>query len=170
MLHKKTRKNSISKNSSTQSLSTPKKDGYYMPSEFEKQSATWLGWPSNPGTFRLKGAQLAIEQCARIISKYQIVHIVAQPSVWEEAYERFKDVPNIFVDELDSDDNWLRDIAPTFLIKPVGKNRLMRSVGWKFNGWGNPKTIEHDKDALVAVKISGFLSVPITSLLISEYG
>ena len=161
MLHKKTPKNSISKNNSTQSLSTPKKDGYYMPSEFEKQTATWLGWPSNSGTFRLKGAQLAIEQCARIISKYQIVHIVAQPSVWEEAYERFKGCPNIFVDELDSDDNWLRDIAPTFLIKPVGKNRFMRSVGWKFNGWGNPKTIEHDKDALVAVKISGFLSVPI---------
>ena len=37
----------------------------------------------------------------------------------------------------------------------------MRSVGWKFNGWGNPKTIAHEKDALVAVKISGFLSVPI---------
>jgi agmatine deiminase len=131
MLHKKTRKNSITKNNSTQRLSTPKKDGYYMPSEFEKQSATWLGWPSNPGTFRLKGAQRAIEEVARIISKYQIVHIVAQPSAWEEAYECFKDCANIFVNEVDSNDNWLRDIAPTFLIKPV------------------------------AVKISGFLSVPI---------
>lgn len=31
-------------------FTNPKKDGYYMPSEFDVQSSTWLGWPSNKGT------------------------------------------------------------------------------------------------------------------------
>lgn len=137
-------------------LHTPKKDGYYMPAEFDKQSATWLGWPSNPGTFRIKPAQLAIENVARVISKYQPVHIVVPSNLWQEAYERFKECKNIYVTEVDSDDDWLRDIAPTFLIN--GKS--LRSVGWKFNGWGKPKEIEHEKDALVALKISNSLAIP----------
>ena len=160
MTYTKTRKIFTKTILQNNSLTTPKKDGYYMPAEFEKQVATWLGWPSNPGTFRLKQAQLTIEKVAHIISKYQIVYIVTSPSTWYEAYNRFKNYKNIFVTEVDSDDNWLRDIAPTFLVKNVGKNRYLRSVGWKFNGWGKPKEINHDKDALVSIKISNFLAVP----------
>lgn len=156
----KTRKKYIKDFYQKNSFTTPKKDGYYMPAEFERQSATWLGWPSNYGTFRVKPAQLVIENVARIISQSQPVHIVAPPSEWEDAYERFKDCNNIFVSEIESDDNWLRDIAPTFIIKRNNKNIYLRSVGWKFNGWGKPKEIEHEKDALVALKISNTLTVP----------
>ena len=138
----------------------PKKDGFYMPAEFEKQDSTWIGWPSNSGTFRLKQAQLVIEQVARIISKYQKVRIVTDHSNWEHAYEVFKDCKNIFVTELITNDNWMRDIAPTFLIKHVGKSILLRSVGWKFDGWGHPSEIKHDLDALAALKISNMLAVP----------
>lgn len=137
---------------------TPRSDGYHMPSEMEPQQATWLGWPSNPGTFRLGPAQLAIATVARLISKYQDVHIVAPPSTWAKAVEYFKDDENIFVTEVVSDDGWLRDIAPTFLIKNIGNRRDMRALGWKFNGWGKPREIKHDLDALVAFKISNFLS------------
>ena len=76
MTYTKTRKIFTKTILQNNSLTTPKKDGYYMPAEFEKQVATWLGWPSNPGTFRLKQAQLTIEKVAHIISKYQIVYIV----------------------------------------------------------------------------------------------
>ena len=99
---------------------TPRSDGYHMPSEMEPQQATWLGWPSNPGTFRLGPAQLAIATVAHLISKYQDVHIVAPPSTWAKAVEYFKDDENIFVTEVVSDDGWLRDIAPTFIIKNIG--------------------------------------------------
>jgi agmatine deiminase len=138
--------------------STPMSDGYRMPSEFEPQQATWLGWPSNSGTFDLGPAQLAIATAARFICKYQDVHIVAPPSEWAKAVEHFKNDENIFVTEVLSDDGWLRDIAPTFLVKDIGSRRDMRALGWKFNGWGKPKIIKHDLDALVAFKISNFLS------------
>ena len=155
----KTRKNSI-KRCINSSLKTPTKDGFYMPAEFEKQEASWIGLPSNPGTFRLNPAQKVLEQVARIIAKYQKVHLVVQPSSWEHAYELFKDCKNIFVTEVNTNDNWLRDIAPTFLTKNVGKEIYLRSVGWKFNGWGHPKEILHDLDALTALKISNNLAIP----------
>ena len=131
-----------------------------MPAEFQKQEATWLGFPSNPGTFRLIPAQKVIKAVADIISKYQKVYIVVQSSMWEHACETFKNCKNIFVVEVNTNDNWLRDIAPTFLIKNVNNEIYLRSVGWKFNGWGNPKEIEHNLDALTALKISNTLSIP----------
>jgi agmatine deiminase len=155
----KTRKNYI-KHCINIDVKTPIKDGFRMPAEFERQEATWLGWPSNPGTFRIHPAQSVIEKVARHIAKYQKVHVVVQPSTWENAYDLFKDCKNIFVTELNTDDSWLRDIAPTFLTKNVGKNTYLRSVGWNFNGWGHPKEIKHDLDALAALKITNTLAIP----------
>lgn len=140
-------------------FTNPKKDGYYMPSEFDVQSSTWLGWPSNKGTFRVKKSQLVIEQVARIISKYQKVHIVAPPSTWKNAVNLFQNDSNIFVTEVVNDDSWLRDTAPTFLVKDFGNQKYLRGLGWKFNGWGKPKEIKHDEDALVSLKISNMLSI-----------
>uniref|UniRef100_A0A6C0HYD7 Agmatine deiminase n=1 Tax=viral metagenome TaxID=1070528 RepID=A0A6C0HYD7_9ZZZZ len=159
----KTNKNKTNKTrkirQTSTSLTTPKKDGYYMPAEFETQQATWLGWPSNSGTFRIKQARLVIEKVARIISKYQKVYIAAPPADWYKAVELFKNNKNIFVIEIVNNDAWLRDIAPTFLVKKNGKIKL-RGLGWKFNGWGKPKEIKHDQDALVSMKISNILSIP----------
>jgi agmatine deiminase len=141
------------------SLTYPQKDGFYMPSELYPQAATWLGWPSNKGTFNLKRAQLVIEKVARIISKYQKVYIVAPPHTWKNAVDLFKDDNNIFVVEILNNDAWLRDIAPTFLIKKSGKNIYLRGLGWQFNGWGKPHIIDFEQDALVSLKISKMLSI-----------
>jgi len=152
----KTRKN----RSKSISITNPKKDGFYMPSEFDTQKATWLGWPSNPGTFNLKKAQIVIEKVARYICKYQRVYIVASPSTWKSAVDLFNNDNNIFVVEIVNDDTWLRDIAPTFLIKNSGKNTYLRGLGWKFNGWGKPNIIDFEQDALVSWKISNVLAIP----------
>lgn len=141
-------------------ITNPIKDGFYMPSEFTTQNATWLGWPSNPGTFNLKKAQLVIENVARAISKYQRVYIVAPPSTWKHTVDLFNNDNNIFVVEVVDDDSWLRDIAPTFLVKNVGKTTYLRGLGWKFNGWGKSHIIKHDQDALVSLKICNMLAIP----------
>jgi agmatine deiminase len=121
----KTRKN----RTGTLSITNPKKDGFYMPSEFNTQAATWLGWPSNPGTFNIKKAQLAIENVARAISKYQRVYIVAPPSTWKHTVDLFNNDSNIFVVEVLDNDSWLRDIAPTFLDKNSGKTTYLIGLG-----------------------------------------
>jgi agmatine deiminase len=131
-----------------------------MPSEFETQKATWLGWPSNPGTFNIIKAQLAIEKVARAISKYQRVYIAAPPSTWKRAVDLFNNDSNIYIVEVVDNDSWLRDIAPTFLVKNSGKNTYLRGLGWKFNGWGKPNVINFEQDALVSLKISNMLAIP----------
>jgi hypothetical protein len=42
-------------------------------------------------------------------------------------------VPNIRVVELSSDDAWVRDSGPTFVINDHGE---VRGVNWDFNAWG----------------------------------
>jgi agmatine deiminase len=51
----------------------------------------------------------------------------------------------------------MRDVAPTFLSDKS-------AISWKFTGWGHPRTIAHDKDALVAVKICNTLAYPCKRL------
>ena len=41
--------------------------------------------------------------------------------------------PSIRVVELSSDDAWMRDIGPTFLVDGRGG---VRGVDWRFNAWG----------------------------------
>lgn len=84
---------------------------------------------------------------------------MAPPSTWKNAVNLFQNDSNIFVTEVVNDDSWLRDTAPTFLVKDFGNQRYLRGLGWKFNGWGKPKEIKHDEDALVSLKISNMLSI-----------
>ena len=51
---------------------------------------------------------------------------------YENARARL-DVPNIRVVEMSSDDAWVRDTGPTFVINNSGE---VRGVNWDFNAWG----------------------------------
>lgn len=44
--------------------------------------------------------------------------------------------PQIRVVELASDDAWIRDTGPTFIVKDEGDSREVRGVDWGFNAYG----------------------------------
>lgn len=52
--------------------STPKKDGYRMPGEFEPQKQIWMIWPERPDNWQHGGkdAQKAFTNVAKAISKF----------------------------------------------------------------------------------------------------
>ena len=52
--------------------STPKKDGFRMPGEFERQKRIWMIWPERPDNWRDGGkpAQEAYRDIAIAISKF----------------------------------------------------------------------------------------------------
>lgn len=57
--------------------------------------------------------------------------------------------PSVRVVELSSDDAWMRDTGPTFLINRAG---VLRGVHWRFNAWGG--LYQHfERDRLVAQKV-----------------
>lgn len=141
--------------------STPKKDGYRMPAEFEPQERIWMLWPHRPDNWRdgAKPAQEAFANVARAIAEFEPVTIGVKPEDYAAARHRFSEEDNILVVEMESDDAWIRDCGPTFVINDKGDTR---AVHWHFNAWGglfDGLYFPWDKDELVGVKVADLAKV-----------
>ena len=136
--------------------STPKKDGYRMPGEFEPQEFIWMLWPHRPDNWRdgAKPAQKAFAEVARAIARFEPVVIGAKPEDYEAARFEMSEDENVMVIEMTSDDSWIRDCGPTFVKNDDGD---VRAVHWHFNAWGglyDGLYFPWDQDALVGVKVA----------------
>ncbi|MEE0955060.1 MAG: agmatine deiminase [Eubacterium sp.] len=114
---------------------TPKKDGYRMPAEFEPQERIWMLWPERPDNWRDRAlpAQEAYAAVARAIAEFEPVVIGVSSEYYEEAAERFSKDKRITVSPMPHDDAWIRDTGPTFLVNDKGN---LRAADWKFNAYG----------------------------------
>jgi agmatine deiminase len=133
--------------------STPAADGYRMPGEFEPHDGCWMIWPERPDNWRLgaKPAQRAFAAVAEAINASEPVTV----GVSEAQFEHCRAVlsSSIRVVELSSDDAWIRDTGPTFL---VGDQGGRRGVDWQFNAWGGLDGglyFPWDRDERVAQKV-----------------
>ena len=98
--------------------STPRQDGYRMPGEFEPQERIWMLWPHRPDNWRdgAKPAQKAFAEVARAIARFEPVVIGAKPEDYEAARFEMSEDENVMVIEMTSDDSWIRDCGPTFVV------------------------------------------------------
>lgn len=114
--------------------SSPRADGFYMPAEWAPQTQTWMIWPERPDNWRLGGkpAQAAHVAVAKAIARFEPVTVGVSAGQYENARAQL-DMPNIRVVEMSSDDAWVRDSGPTFVINDQGE---VRGVNWDFNAWG----------------------------------
>ena len=112
---------------------TPKQDGYRMPAEFEPQQGVWMLWPERSDNWRNGGkpAQRTFAEVAKAIARFEQVTVGASVRQYQNARARLPE--NIRVVELESDDAWVRDCGPTFLVNDRGG---LRAVDWAFNAWG----------------------------------
>jgi agmatine deiminase len=134
-------------------LSTPAKDGFRMPAEFERHSGCWMLWPERPDNWRLgaKPAQAAFAAVATAIAAGEPVSVGVSAAQFENARARLP--RNIRVVELTSNDAWMRDCGPTFVIDGKGRRR---GVDWTFNAWGGLQGglyFPWDRDDEVAQKV-----------------
>jgi agmatine deiminase len=132
---------------------TPRADGYRMPGEFEPHAGTWMLWPQRPDNWRLGGkpAQHAFTAVAAAISGFEPVTMAVNHDQFENA--RAKLPPRVRVVEISSNDAWMRDIGPTFVVDSAGD---VRAVDWRFNAWGgfyDGLYFPWDKDDLVPQKV-----------------
>ena len=113
--------------------STPKQDGFRMPGEFEQHKGCWMIWPERTDNWRLgaKPAQKAFCDVAHAIAKYERVTMCVSEKQYSVA--RHMLAPHIRVVEMSSDDSWMRDVGPTFVVNE--KNEI-RGIDWRFNAWG----------------------------------
>ncbi|MBU1330177.1 MAG: agmatine deiminase [Gammaproteobacteria bacterium] len=133
---------------------TPRADGFHMPAEWAPHSQTWMVWPERPDNWRLGGkpAQTAFTAVAKAIARFEPVTVCVSAGQYENARQRL-DMPNIRLVEMSSDDAWVRDTGPTFVVNAQGD---LRGVDWAFNAWGGFEGGLYwpwNRDAQVASKI-----------------
>jgi agmatine deiminase len=132
---------------------TPAADGFHMPGEFEPHSGCWILWPERTTNWRLgaKPAQQAFAAVATAIATGEPVTVGVSRQQFVHARSVLPDA--IRVVELSSDDAWMRDVGPTFVVDRRGD---VRGVDWPFNGWGGLNGglyFPWDQDDLVARKV-----------------
>lgn len=139
--------------------STPKKDGFYMPSELSEHRCTYILWPERGDNWRnnAENAQNVFQNVIQTIAKYEPVIVGVNPGQYPHVLEM--NMPNVQVVEISNNDSWIRDCGATFVINGQGN---MRGVDWKFNAWGglvNGLYFPWDQDDLVAAKMCAIEAV-----------
>jgi agmatine deiminase len=112
---------------------TPRHDGFRMPGEFEAHQGCWMLWPQRGDTWRLgaKPAQAVFAQVAEAIAQFEPVSVGVNQSQYENARALLP--RHIRVIEISSNDAWMRDVGPTFVIDDKDG---VRGIDWEFNAWG----------------------------------
>ena len=132
----------------------PANDGFQMPGEFNSHLGTIMIYPVRPGSFgkdrtdTLKsfGAIffeiLKREELFLLAGKDHLEeamgfmkNLIDTCSLKEDMQEEQKDLltKRLHILEIESDDAWARDVAPTFVADDNGN---VRGVNWSFNAWG----------------------------------
>src|ERR1700728_3402911 len=133
--------------------STPAADGFRMPGEYEPHAGCWMAWPERPDNWRMgaKPAQAAFTLVAEAISASEPVTMAVSEAQFEHC--RASLPAAVRVVEMSTNDAWMRDIGPTFVLDTEGRRR---GVDWHFNAWGGLDGglyFPWDRDDRVAQKI-----------------
>ncbi|HET8813586.1 MAG TPA: agmatine deiminase [Solirubrobacterales bacterium] len=112
---------------------TPADDGFRMPAEFEPHAGCWMAWPERPDSWRLgaKPAQRAYAEVAEAIAASEPVTMAVSSAQFENCRAMLP--PEVRAVEISTDDAWIRDHGPTFVVDDDGRRR---GVDWRFNAWG----------------------------------
>ena len=113
--------------------STPRADGFRMPGEHEPQQAVIMAWPERPDNWRDNAgpAQQAFTAVATAIAEETPVIMCARADQIETARSLLPD--SVQVVEIPSNDSWMRDIGPSYVVNDQGE---LRGIDWHFNAWG----------------------------------
>jgi agmatine deiminase len=129
--------------------SRPGRDGFHMPAEFAAHDGCWMLWPERSDNWRLgaKPAQHAFVAIASAIAETERVTVGVSARQYANARAMLPTRARVV--ELSSNDAWMRDVGPTFVIDRRGRRR---AIHWEFNAWGGLYS-PWDLDAAVAGKV-----------------
>lgn len=113
--------------------STPARDGFHMPGEFEPHEGCIMIFPERSDSWQYGGyaARKAFVQVAKAISRSEKVTVCAGRGQYDNARALLPQ--DIRVVEMTSNDAWARDYCPTFVRSAQGE---VRGIDWGFNAWG----------------------------------
>ncbi|MCM1046119.1 MAG: agmatine deiminase [Candidatus Gastranaerophilales bacterium] len=136
---------------------TPRQDGYHMPAEYEPHEGCIIIFPERADSWQYGAyaARRAFVEVAEAIARSEKVTVCASAAQYDNARAMLP--PHIRVVEMESDDAWARDYAPTFVRNESGD---IRGIDWGFNAWGglyDGLYFPWDKDERMARKLCDLL-------------
>jgi len=130
---------------------------YRMPAEWEPHAATWLSWPHRLATWPGKFEPIPhlYVQLARTLAAVEPVHILAGGHPMAQARAMLAGIANVTLHDIPTNDAWIRDSGPTFLVGPPGSPPAL--VDWGYNAWGGkyPPYADDDMIGRRIAKLSG---------------
>jgi agmatine deiminase len=141
---------------------TPAELGYRLPAEWEPHASTWLAWPHRRATWLGDFTPIpeVFARVARLLAPHEPVKVIASGAALDEARRHVGDVEGVECIDVPTNDSWLRDTGPVFLL-PRGDCPLpAAAVAWGWNAWGG-KYPPWDDDAQVARAVADRLGLPV---------
>ena len=141
--------------------------GFRMPAEWEPHSGTWLTWPHNLETWNeavLPKVEQTYLSIIEALVPGETVHIlVNDPASMESVKNKIADagIPahSLRFYTIPTNDAWIRDYGPNFLVSGDSKNRKVAINSWRFDSWGGKYDWELDDRA--GSKIARLQKIPI---------
>ena len=124
-----------------------------MPAEWEPHAGCYLIWPERSDSWRLgaKPAQAAFARVVEAIADSEPMTVLVSTAQFSHARGRLP--RHVRVVEMSTNDAWVRDTGPTFLVDARGE---LRAVSFRFNAWGGLRGglyFPWDADDLVGPKV-----------------
>lgn len=144
--------------------STPAKEGYSMPAEWESHEATWISWPHPDGASFPSAYERVIPvfvEMVKALAESEIVRINVRDGVQEaEVRTLLNDSPlhRIEFFQVPTNEPWCRDHGPIFLKRK--ENPRIAAVSFGFNAWGYKLSPFEDDEAAAALMASR-IGIPV---------
>jgi agmatine deiminase len=136
--------------------STPFEGRFWMPAEWERHEATWLGWPHErtdwPGKF--PSIPWAFAEIVRHLSRVERVYLLVENREAQSHVRTILKQSGANLDAVDffrvpTDRGWMRDSGPICIKNSSGE---VAFTHWLFNGWA--KYSNHKNDSVAAARVN----------------
>jgi agmatine deiminase len=144
--------------------STPAKEGYSMPAEWEAHEATWISWPHRDSASFPSAYERVLPVFAEMVKALvpsEIVRINVRDAGQEaEVRALLNDCPLSRVEffHVPTNEPWCRDHGPIFLKRK--ENPRILAVSFGFNAWGY-KLSPFEDDEAAATLMAERIGVPV---------
>jgi agmatine deiminase len=126
-----------------------------FPAEWEPHEATWIAWPHHepdwPG--KLEAIHWVYAEIVRILAAHEPVHILCHDEDTQAQAEACLGAhgvsANVHLHRVPTDRVWLRDSAPTTVMRPDGN---IEWVNWEFTAWAKYDNFALDRDVGRAIE------------------
>ena len=136
--------------------------GRRMPGEWEKHDATWIAWPHHEPDWPGKLAPIpwVYAEIVRVLADYDRVEILCHDHTVADSARALLAAHGVKengyrIHIVSSDRVWLRDSAPTGVVRADGRVEL---INWGFNGWA--KYDNYKKDSEIGREIERITGLP----------